>query len=108
VTAVTWATPAQACALTFFDGSENRRHPTWPHAGCAGKVSISRTEAETDSAPETVVEVIQDFATEQEIEPGERRVHDHIVLGEQHHVAYARVDQVAVTLSAEKTRQARR
>jgi hypothetical protein len=54
------------------------------------------------------VEVNQEIATEEQIEPGERRIHDHIVLGEQHHVADTRVDEVAVTLSAEKTGQALR
>ena len=54
------------------------------------------------------VEVNQEIATGEQIEPGERRIHDHIVLGEQHHVADTRVDKVAVALSAEEARQALR
>ena len=53
-------------------------------------------------------EVNQDIATEEQIEPGEGRVHDEIVLREQHHFADARVDQIAATLLVEKVGQALR
>lgn len=54
------------------------------------------------------VEVNQEIATREQIEPGEWRIHDHIMLGEQHHFADTRVDDVAVFLSAEEPGQALR
>jgi hypothetical protein len=51
------------------------------------------------------VKVNQEIAAGEQIEPGKGRIHDHIVLGEQHHVADPPVDEVAVSVSAEKSGQ---
>ena len=48
------------------------------------------------------VEVDQQVAAGQDVEPGERRVEDHVVLREQHHVADALVDLVAAVAAAKK------